>query len=85
AAYRETFVQQLGAALAIKLSLAFLVVLFSVYQSMGVGHRFVKRYEAGEPVSAQELELVRRRLTSANWVILPLALMTIWYGLRMRG
>jgi hypothetical protein len=85
AAYRETFVQQLGAALAVKLTLAFLVVLFSVYQSMGVGHRFVKRYESGEPVSEQDLKMVRRRLTSANWLILPLALMTVWYGLRLRG
>ena len=85
AAYRETFVQELGVALAIKLTLAFLVVLFSVYQSMGVGHRFVKRFEGGEPVSEQELELVRRRLTRANWLIVPLAVMTIWYGLRLRG
>lgn len=85
AAYRETFVQQLGVALAIKLTLAFLVVLFSVYQSMGIGHRFVRRYEAGEAVSEQELDRVRRRLTMANWLILPLALMTVWYGLRLRG
>ncbi len=85
AAYRETFVQELGIALAIKLTLAFLVVLFSVYQSMGVGHRFVKRYEGGEPVTEQELELVRRRLTRANWLILPLAVMTGWYGLRLHG
>jgi hypothetical protein len=85
AAYRETFVQELGIALAIKLTLAFLVVLFSVYQSMGVGHRFVKRYEGGEPVTEQELELVRRRLTRANWLILPLAVMTVWYGLRLHG
>lgn len=84
AAYRETFIQQLGVALAIKLSLAFLVVLFSVYQSMGIGHRFVKRYEGGEPITEQELELVRRRLTRANWLIVPLAVMTVWYGLRLR-
>ncbi|HEX2230093.1 MAG TPA: hypothetical protein VHM64_23405 [Candidatus Binatia bacterium] len=85
AAYRETFVQELGVALAVKLSLAFLVVLFSVYQAMGVGHRFVKRYEGGEPVSEQDFELVRRRLTRANWLIVPLAVMTAWYGLRLRG
>lgn len=85
AAYRETFVQELGVALAVKLTLAFLVVLFSVYQSMGVGHRFVKRYEGGEPVTEQEFELVRRRLTRANWLIVPLAVTTAWYGLRLRG
>jgi uncharacterized membrane protein len=85
AAYRENFLQQVGAALAVKLTLAFLVVLFSVYQSMGIGHRFVRRFEAGEPVSEEELARLQRRLTGANWVILPLALVTVWYGLRMRG
>jgi uncharacterized membrane protein len=85
AAYRETFVQQLGVALAIKLTLAFLVVIFSVYQSMGIGHRFVRRYEGGEPVNEQEIERLQRRLTGANWVIVPLALLTLWYGLRLRG
>jgi uncharacterized membrane protein len=84
AAYRETFVQELGFPLAIKLGLAFLVVLFSVYQSMGVGHRFVKRQEAGEAITGHEIERVRRRLTTANWIIVPLALLTLWYGLQLR-
>jgi uncharacterized membrane protein len=85
AAYRETFVQQLGYLLGIKLTLAFLVVLFSVYQSMGIGHRFVRRYESGESVSEQEIDGLLRRLTRANWLIAPLALMTLWFGLRLRG
>jgi hypothetical protein len=84
AAYRETFVQELGFPLAIKLGLAFLVVLFSVYQSMGVGHRFVKRQESGEAITGTEIERVRRRLTTANWIIVPLALLTLWYGLQLR-
>ena len=84
AAYRETFVQELGFPLAIKLGLAFLVVLFSVYQSMGVGHRFVKRQESGEAITGMEIERVRRRLTTANWIIVPLALLTLWYGLQLR-
>jgi uncharacterized membrane protein len=85
AAYRETFVQQLGYALAVKLSLAFLVVLFSVYQSMGIGHRFVKRFEGGESFNEQEIDGVLRRLASANWLIVPLALIALWFGLRLRG
>jgi uncharacterized membrane protein len=85
AAYRETFIQELGYDLAIKLALAFLVVLFSVYQSMGIGHRFVKRYESGEPVNEQEVGMVLKRLRSANWLIVPLTLMTLWFGLRLRG
>jgi uncharacterized membrane protein len=83
AAYRETFVQQLGYQLAIKLALAFLVVLFSVYQSMGIGHRFVKRHEGGDPVTEQELDGVLRRLRGTNWLIVPIALITLWFGLRL--
>ena len=85
AAYRETFIQQLGVALAVKLTLAFLVVLFSVYQSMGIGHRFVKLYERGDTVNEQEINRVLRRLRGANWLIVPLVLLTLWYGLRLRG
>jgi uncharacterized membrane protein len=85
AAYRETFVQQLGYQLAIKLALAFLVVLFSVYQSMGIGHRFVKRHESGDQVTAPELDGVLRRLTGANWLIVISVLFTLWFGLRLTG
>jgi uncharacterized membrane protein len=83
AAYRETFIQEFGVALAIKLSLAFLVVLLSVYQSMGIGHRFVKRYDSGDGVTAQDLELVVKRLMRANWLIVPVVILTVWYGLRL--
>jgi uncharacterized membrane protein len=83
AAYRETFIQEFGVALAIKLSLAFLVVLLSVYQSMGIGYRFVKRYDSGARVTAQELEAVVKRLARANWLIVPAVIVTLWYGLRL--
>jgi uncharacterized membrane protein len=85
AAYRETFIQQLGYPLAIKLALAFLVVLFSVYQSMGIGHRFVKRHEGGDQVTERELNGVLSRLTGVNWLIITLALITLWFGLRLTG
>jgi uncharacterized membrane protein len=83
AAYRETFIQEFGYALAIKLSLAFLVVLFSVYQSMGIGHRFVKRVEGGERITKQEFDTVLTRLARANWLIVPCAVVTLWFGLRL--
>src|ERR687892_980433 len=47
AAYRETFVKELGYILFVKLSFAFLLVIFSVYQALGIGHRFVRRHEGG--------------------------------------
>jgi uncharacterized membrane protein len=85
AAYRDQFVQQIGYALAVKLSFAFLLVIFSVYQSMGIAHRFVKRYEAGERVSESELGAVVRRLKIAAGCILALAVATVWAGLRLHG
>jgi uncharacterized membrane protein len=85
AIYREMFLQQLGYNLGIKLTFAFLLVFFSVYQAMGIGHRFVKRHELGESVTPDELASVIRRLKGANWFILMLAVITIWLGLRLQS
>jgi uncharacterized membrane protein len=85
AAYREMFVKQLAYNLSIKLFFAFLLVIFSVYQALGIGHRFVRRHEGGEPVTATELASLIHRLKSANWCILVLAAITLWLGLRLRS
>ena len=85
AIYREMFLKQLGYNLSIKLTFAFLLVFFSVYQAMGIGHRFVKRHELGEAVTPDELGSVIRRLKGANWFILILAVITIWLGLRLQS
>jgi uncharacterized membrane protein len=85
AAYRELFVQELGYTLAIKLCVTFLLVIFSVYQCMGVAHRLVKRYEAGESVTSVEIDSTIRKLKSLNWLILILILVTMWLGLGLRS
>jgi uncharacterized membrane protein len=85
AVYRELFVKQLGYNLGIKLSVAFFLVLFSVYQSMGIAHRFVKRHETGDNVTRQEFGSIIRKLKSTNGLILILALITLWFGLRLRS
>ena len=85
AVYRETFVQDLGYILFVKLSFAFLLVIFSVYQALGIGHRFVRRHEGGDTVTGEQFHSIVRRLKSANWCILLLATVTIWLGLLMRG
>ena len=85
AVYRELFVKQLGYNLGIKLFVAFFLVLFSVYQSMGIAHRFVKRHEAGDTITSQEFDSVIRKLKSSNGLILILALITLWFGLRLRS
>lgn len=84
AAYRETFIKELGYILFVKLSFAFLLVIFSVYQALGIGHRFVRRHEGGDTVTAEQLASIVRRLTTANGCILLLAVITLWLGLRMR-
>lgn len=83
AVYRETFMQQVAYPLSLKLVFAFLLVIFSVYQALGIGHRFVRRHESGDEVSAAELDRVMRRLKGVNWGILLFAAMTLWMGLRL--
>jgi uncharacterized membrane protein len=85
AAYRENFIRALAFNLSIKLLFAFLLVIFSVYQALGIGHRFVRRIESGDAVNPEELSSIIRRLKSANWLILVFAAITIWLGLRLRS
>ncbi|MGH7827054.1 MAG: hypothetical protein ACREQ7_18010 [Candidatus Binatia bacterium] len=85
AVYRELFVQQIGYNLGVKLLFAFFLVIFSVYQSMGIGHRFVRRQESGEAATPQQLESVLHRLNGANACILILAVITLWLGLQLRS
>ena len=82
---RKKVVKELGYILFVKLSFAFLLVIFSVYQALGIGHRFVRRHEGGETVTVEQFNSILGRLKSANWCILLLAAITIWLGLRMRG
>lgn len=83
AAYRQLFVQHLGYVLGVKLLFVFFLVIFSVYQSMGIGHRFVKRQGSGATVTPQELNSVIRRLKLANACIIVLAGITLWLGFRL--
>jgi hypothetical protein len=85
AAYREMFAKQIGYNLGIKLIFAFVLVILSVYQALGVGHRFVKRHESGERVTPEELGSTIRRLKSVNWGILLFAAITLWLGIRLRS
>ncbi|HKY09832.1 MAG TPA: hypothetical protein VJQ55_16400, partial [Candidatus Binatia bacterium] len=78
-------IKEFGYILAVKLSFAFLLVIFSVYQALGIGHRFVRRHETGDAFTAEQLASIIRRLSSANWFILLLAAITLWFGLRMRA
>ena len=84
AVYRETFFKELAYNLLVKLIFVFLLVIFSVYQAMGIGHRFVRRWEGGDLPTREELNGIINRIKGANWCILVLAAVTLWLGLRMR-
>lgn len=83
AAYREFFIQQFGYILLVKLVFVFLLVIVSVYQALGVGHRFVRRHEGGDTVSGAELRSIVSRIKSAAWCILLLSAITLWLGIRL--
>jgi uncharacterized membrane protein len=84
-AYRELFIKELGMTLGWKLVVSFFLILFSTYQSMGVAHRFVRRYEGGDDFSAEEIRSLSQRLRISTVLILPLALIAVWLGLRLHG
>ncbi len=80
AVYRELFASELGATLVLKLSLSFVIILLSTYQSMGVAHRFVKRCEGEDPVAYQEVQSLTRRLRYSTLIILLLTFITVLVG-----
>jgi hypothetical protein len=84
AAYRGSFAKEFGAILGLKLLLAFILILLSTYQSMGVALRFVRRYEGGESITPEELQTVTGRLRSSTIPLLFLAAATIWTGMQLR-
>lgn len=83
-AHREFFLKEVGWTLAWKLAAAFVLILLSTYQSMGVAHRFVRRYEGGERPSPHQLQSLLQRLKVSTWAILCLGLIAAWLGLRLR-
>ena len=85
AAYRETFIEFIAYKLSIKLLFAFLLVMFSVYQALGIGHRFVRRIEGGDEVTPEQLRSIISRMISANWFMLLFAVITLWFGLRLHS
>lgn len=83
AAYRQLFARQFAYILGVKLIFVFFLILFSVYQSMGIGHRFVRKQESGAAVTPQEFDSVIRRLKVASACIIVFAAITLYLGFRL--
>ena len=83
--YGVHFARALGSTLVLKLSLAFVVIILSTYQSMGLAHRFVRRAEQPEPISDSDLNSTVQRLRGSTIIILILTLFTVLVGIRIQG
>jgi hypothetical protein len=79
--YFETF----GHRLAGKLGLAFLVVMAGTYVCFGIGHRIVRQEDFGEPIEAQRLGGMLRRLRVAAWVTVGLTAWTAAFAAGLVG
>jgi uncharacterized membrane protein len=83
-AYRGAFAQAFGATLGWKLLFAFILILLSTYQSMGVALRFVRRSDAGENITPPELDSVARRIRGSTPPLLLLSILIVWFALQLR-
>lgn len=76
-AYSEEF----GAALALKLLLAFFVIMLGTWQCMGIAHRFVRQSESPEGVTAEAVDRVLRKLDRSSVLMLIFLAVTVWVSL----
>jgi hypothetical protein len=83
AALGPLFFVQLGRALALKLTLAFLVINVATYVAFGIGHRLVRSHQGGLPIDATVQAGMLRRARGATWLALLLTLATAWLSTEM--
>ena len=78
-----SYAQEFGAALAIKLMLAFFVIMLGTWQCMGIAHRFVRVHESPEGVTAEGTDAVLRKLDRSSVIMLVFLAATVWAGLSL--
>ena len=83
ALHGTAYTQEFGAALAVKLLLAFFVIMLGTWQCMGIAHRFVRLSESPEGVTAEGTDAVLRKLDRSSVVMLVFLAATVWAGLSM--
>ena len=83
ALHGASYAQEFGAALAVKLLLAFFVIMLGTWQCMGIAHRFVRLHESPEGVTDDGVDAVLRRLERSSVVMLAFLAATVWAGLTM--
>ena len=83
ALHGAAYTQEFGAALAVKLLLAFFVIMLGTWQCMGIAHRFVRLSESPDGVTAEGVDAVLRKLDRSSVVMLAFLAVTVWVGLSM--
>ena len=83
ALHGTAYTQEFGSALALKLLLAFFVIMLGTWQCMGIAHRFVRLTESPEGVTAEGTDAVLRKLERSSVVMLVFLAVTVWAGLSM--
>jgi hypothetical protein len=72
------YFEQIGAALADKLMLAFVVIISATWVSFGICHRLVRADQGALPVTDAQLRRFLLRLRVAVWMTVALTLFTLW-------
>ena len=75
---------RVASQLAGKLGLAFFVVMFGVYLSMGICHRIVRAAQGALPITDAGLAGQIRRLQASAWVTIAVTAFTMWYSISGR-
>ena len=74
----SAYFEQVGAALANKLMLAFVLIISATWVSFGICHRLVRADQGALPVTDAQLSRFLMRLRVAVWITVALTLLTLW-------
>ncbi len=85
--YKETlgagYFIALGRPLAVKLSIAFFLIILATWISFGICHRVVNADMGATPVTDAELDSLIKRLRVALWLTLATGVATLWAALNV--
>ena len=75
------YFEQVGAALADKLMLAFVLIITATWVSFGICHRLVRAEQGNLPITDTDLARFQLRLRVAVWLTIALTVATLWVAM----
>jgi uncharacterized membrane protein len=79
----SNYFELLGAALAWKLTMAFLVIMLATWVAIGMGLRMVRAEQGGLPVTDPALDKLLMRISVGLWMTIIATAYTLWVALHM--